>query len=816
MALERVGLAGLLRFDSNSAVNAMRRPRDELGKFIAQGSRASASSGRLAASITRLEASFRRAGATVGNAANRLGGAASTLGGASRALGAAGLPMTVAIGAGTAAAANFEQKMSGVAAITGATDEEMQKLTNKAKEMGATTVFSASQSAEGFELLGRAGFSVSESIDALGGVMNAAAADGIPLGTASGIVANTIRAMGLEAKDATYVADVLALTSAKTNTDVIGLGEGMKFAAAQASTMGIELPTVAAALGVLADSGLKGTLAGTSFTNMLVKLSRPSKKATQLMKEMGASIFETAEGNLDLKKTLASLGPGLNAIHSKTKRAAAITEIFGIRGQKAVNAIDKAISRGKFEELVNQLENAHGSAERMAKIRLDNFKGQVTLLASALEGLAIEVFTPFLTSAKDGLKGITKGIGNVVGALIEFNSETTKTRAELEAKFGVSAVAVAMGVKAAIHDIIQAWESLREKVSNFLKKFTGSDSADFVRKVAYWGTVFAIVAGAVAPIAIAFGGLLALVAALAPVFGAIATAAGAAFTPILVVVGAAGAALMLLGEEGESIGDTLMRVFGLVQGAVDSLIENQIMPWAMAFTDVVRPAVLFLWETIKDFVNEARDEFQKFFSGLIQAGERLAPFFRGVFSILGSIVGTFVAIATDLFSSLLIVIKAIFKPIRAIAVFIIESIVNTLVGFVKAAVTLAEKVGIELPPGFKEFAEGGEFTVKEVSVDEAAGISTASAEAAKAAAEASAESAEQKGAGAKKQNLEAKVNIEDKRCVEVSNKVTMDGREQNLAASRHRQEVNERAGFKATPWQRRMHLEQGSAPPGGN
>lgn len=820
MALERVGLAGFLKFDGASAVNAMKPVRNELGQFVSQGKKADTEAKVFTGSLGNLESMFRKLASSIKQAGGALGNSAKAFGGAAGALGTAALPLSAGAGFGLKKAADFEEQMSAVEAVAGASKEEMVQMTNVAKELGATTKFNAVEAAEGLEILARGGFDAKQSMAALPGVMSAAAADAIPIADAADVVTNVINGMNLKASQATDIADVLALTSARTATDIKGLGEGFKYAAAQSKNMGIELPVVAASLGVLADAGLKGSMAGTSFTNMLVKLSKPTKLGAQYMKELGGSIYETQDGSLDLQKTLTSLAPGLEKITSKTKRAARITEIFGIYGQKAVSALDNAITSGKFETLVGELatemDGTSGAADKMAKVRLDNFKGQVEQLGGAVEGLSLEVFTPFIKNAAPGVERIADAIGNVVKVMIELNSNSKASREELEGKFGPNVVAVAYGIKEGVDTLIRTWNELRTTVGQFFQNVVGSKGPETVQMIAKWVTMIGLVAAAIAPVLVAiagltylFGPLITLVQSLWPIFSGVFSLG---MLPVLAgVVGA----FLLIRNEGESVGDTLLRVFQMVQNGVMYVVDNAIIPFALGFTEFVMPAVKLVWKTIQDFVAVARTEFQKLFSGVIQAASRLAPLFKGIFAIIGTVVSAFAAGAIYWFGALVDVVKALLKPIRIIANFLIENILNVLIIYVKGAVKLAEAIGFTVPQAFKDFVAGGEFTIKEeVSVDKAAGLDIAK-EAAAAAAGATSAVTEQKAAEQKTPEVNANVNIEDKRCLQVSNKVTLDGREQAIATARHQQEVNERSGFKATPWQKRIHAEQGAVPVGG-
>jgi len=387
VAFERIGLGGILRFDDKQALAGMQR--------------ATAGFAKLQSGVGKLGAGFSMIGDSMRNA------------------GLAMLPITAGLGFGAKKAADFEKQMSAVGAITRSSADELAALSNEAKRQGVVSVFSAQQSAEAMEFMGRAGFNTKEIIDGLGGVMAAAAADGISLATSSDIVARVVKGMGLEVKEASHVADVLALTSAKTNTNITALGEAFTYGAPQAKALGISLEETTAAFGLMADAGLRGSLGGTSFMNMLVKLSKPSTKATAMINNMGIKL-EDAHGRLKpLPEIIGMFKKELDKVQSTTKKAAMMAEIFGLRGAKAYSALSLA-GREKMAQLTEDLEASSfglGAAQEMANQRLDNFLGALTLFGSSLEAVAIEFFGPFLNVFKETTQDMTAALNSVLFAV---------------------------------------------------------------------------------------------------------------------------------------------------------------------------------------------------------------------------------------------------------------------------------------------------------------------------------------------------------------------------------------------------------------
>ena len=282
---------------------------------------------------------------------------------------AVGAAATVAIADSIRVFASFESSMLRVKAITGATGQEFQDLTNLAKELGATTAFTARESAEAMGFLAQAGFDVKEINKALPRVLSLAAAGQLELASAADITASVLRGFSLTADESGRVADVLAASASSANTSVQEMGEAFKFAGPVASAMGISIEETAAALGVLSNAGLKGSLAGTGLRMVLVK--------------MGEDIAG-AGGLLPALKTLDT--DGVQAVVDTMKDLDA-------RAGTAAVALTKQLDT--VEDLKNQFMLASGSAQKMADIMLSGLAGSAIETSSAFEGLRIQIGTTF-------------------------------------------------------------------------------------------------------------------------------------------------------------------------------------------------------------------------------------------------------------------------------------------------------------------------------------------------------------------------------------------------------------------------------------
>lgn len=329
---------------------------------------------------------------------------------------ALGTMATAAIAAGS----GFEAQMSTVEALSSASKQEVNvcgeivngfdAVSAKAKEIGATTSLSATQSAQALEYMALAGWSAQDMYDGLAGVASLAAASGEDLALASDILTDAITAFGDSAKDANRYADVLAQTSASANTDVAGLGEAFKYAGAACGTLGIDMEDAAFAIGLMANAGVKGSQAGTSLRAGLVNLVKPTKQMRDAMAKYGVAIQTSEDGNVDLMATIEMLRDRLGGLDAATE-AAAIAAIFGKEAMSGWAAVVDA-SDEDFAKLSQSIAESEGSAKRMSEVKLDNLQGQITLLQSAAESLGIAVYEqaekPLKNLAADGQEYIAR------------------------------------------------------------------------------------------------------------------------------------------------------------------------------------------------------------------------------------------------------------------------------------------------------------------------------------------------------------------------------------------------------------------------
>lgn len=302
-------------------------------------------------------------------------------------------------------AAGFGGTMSKVEALSGASEVEMSELTGKAKELGATTKFTATEAAEAMTYMGMAGWNAQQMISGMDGVLMLAAASGEDLGMVSDIVTDDLTAFGLAANDTGHFADVLAAASTSSNTNVGLMGETFKYVAPLFGTMKWSAEDAAVAVGLMANSGIKGTQAGTSLKTAIANLISPSEKMREKMDELGISM-ENVKSFSEVQTMLRSSFAGL----SEQEQAAAAPVIFGKEAMSGMLNIINA-SQTDIDKLTNAISNCDGAAKQMSETMLDNLGGQMMLLSSASDALKVTVGDAFkdeLTSlAKIGTKILT-------------------------------------------------------------------------------------------------------------------------------------------------------------------------------------------------------------------------------------------------------------------------------------------------------------------------------------------------------------------------------------------------------------------------
>lgn len=897
MAFERIGIGGILTFNQSQFVTGVAGARNELGQFVKSADQVPGTMGRMAASVT--------------NAAKKIGASTKQIGagikqmGAGMAQAALGMaPLTAGVAAGVVVAATFEKKMGGVAAITRASASEMETLTDLAKKMGIESVFSATQSAEAMEFMGRASATTEQIVSGLPGVMSAAAAESIDLATASDLVAQATKIMGRSWDEAANTADILALTSAKTNTDMISLGEALKTGGQSARNMGFDLAETSATLGMLADAGLRGSIGGTALTNMFDKMAKPSGKASKLMKQWNIELTDGKGKMKSMANITGQFAAKVDKISDPIERQGVVTELFGKRGAKAFLALSSAGEDAQVA-LVKAMRSASdgiGAAQMAAEKRLDNFAGAFTLFKSSIESVAIGIFGPLLESFQGTTEDITSGLNSVLFALSDIDKvwgdlgATVEDVQEIEGKHGKTAVQFALGIKDAIETVKEAWSTVTtfiKAAGNVMNDTFGSGSARKIAKIAVLVIGVAAVAApvilAMVTLGFAISGVVTFFAGLATVasgvFGVISGAVGLVTAvlsgPLVLVLGIVALAFAAIRREGESVGETLSRVWGNIAAGAIMLWESVLQPFIAGFMSqwgVAMESISAIWNetfgSVMAVVRFAIDEIKMVFAEMFGAwgnGTSLAKsdwvsFGEVAMAVVSAAVATVVQMLGFVIKAATFVAVGLFKilawPFQLWEEFV-QGVLNTVLSFMEdgfvsgilnivkvllnaisapfrlimemAAAAIDLIPGVDLPPELKNFKgfetknmfteEGKPKAVAQIAaaatplgvkdgpkvggVPTMKGILDRMGEEVKSITDLK---AQEKQAAAQTPKVEAKIDLTDKRTIDIKNNLCVDGEEVSIARERHKQEIEERAGFKATPWQRRVAVQNGAAP----
>lgn len=464
MKAQAASMAAEYRKQGMSASDAFKKAWSE----IERGSSASASTAKREFSemgqsaeqaASHAEREWKSSSTGIGSAISKIGSLASK----GLKVATVAITGTAAALGGVAAAAikvgsDFESQMSRVKAISGATGEEFEQLKAQAMQLGADTSFSASQAAEGMENLAAAGFTTSEIMSAMPGLLNLAAASGEDLASSSDIAASTLRGFGLAASDAAHVADVLAANANRTNSSVADTGEAMKYIAPLARAAGLSLEETAAAIGIMANAGIQGSQAGTSLRGALSRLSKPTDDMAAAMDELGISFYDSNGKMKSLTEQVGMLRQATEGMTDEQKNNYLVT----LYGQEALSGMLALINEGEgsLGELTEAYRSCDGEAQKAAETMQDNLSGALEQLGGSAETLGLAFYNSVADNLKNAAKTATESINNITDS---FNNgglnEAIQTAGDEFANLAVEAASHAPEMVDTAVDFIEAFAS---------------------------------------------------------------------------------------------------------------------------------------------------------------------------------------------------------------------------------------------------------------------------------------------------------------------------------------------------------------------
>lgn len=615
-------------------------------------------------------------------------------------------------------AADFEAAMSEVGAISGASAQDLATLTAKAKEMGATTSFSASESAEAMKYMAMAGWKTADMTAGIAGIMNLAAAAGEDLGTTSDIVTDGLTAFGMSAKESGRFADVMAAASTNANTNVTMLGESFKYCAATAGAMGYNIEDISVALGVMANAGIKGSTAGTTLKNVIANMAKPTDAQAAVMQKLGISLTDSSGNMKSFAEVMNNLRSSFNGL-SETEKASYATTLAGKESMSGLLTIVNA-SAADFDKLTEAINGSSGSAEAMAAKMLDNLKGQLTLLKSAVEGIAITIgdkllpylkkFVSWVQKAADYINNLSDAqvdsimkwaaiaaaippiimvfgkVVTMVGTVQRTFGTITKTIANFGGIIGTitSPAGIVIGVLAAIAVaavlIIKNWDQVKaflQNVGNWFKNAfekAGFSVQGFKDKFTSIGNTVGNIAGKISSFVKNIAGIFKK--EFAGSIGEGADAAGGAFETIVGGAVAAFDTIVTAVDKGLKAFNAILEFFGgAFAGNWDSAAQDFRNSIKNIFPPDIAAGIINVFNTLLPGIKAVASGIKATFTGLVQDVKKIFDGFTTIFKGIGTMLkGIFSGdwkgalnglktIARGALSGLVNIIKAPFKLI---------------------------------------------------------------------------------------------------------------------------------------------------------
>lgn len=647
------------------------------------------------------------------------------------------MPLTLAIGGvGTAAvktAADFDAGMSQVAAISGATGDDLEALRDKAREMGSKTKFSASEAASAMEYMAMAGWKTGDMLGGIEGIMNLAAASGEDLATTSDIVTDALTAFGLSAEDSGHFADILAAASSNANTNVSMMGETFKYCAPIAGALGFSAEDTAEAIGLMANAGIKSTQAGTALRTIMNNLTGEVKISGKAIGDVTIATTNADGSMRDLSDILADCRTAFSGL-SESEKAQAAETLVGKNAMSGFLALMNAAPED-IDKLSNAIDNCDGTAESMAATMQDNLAGQLTILKSQLEELAIsfgEILMPAIRSIVSHIQGfidklngmdesqkkaiITIGlvvaaigpllviIGTVISKIgvamqgfVKLAGAFNKIKAAASAGTGIfgklgaaiggvsapvlAVVAViAVLVAAFVHlwntnegfreAILGTWEKIKTTVSNFVEGLR--------ERLAALGISFSDIAETIKAI---WNGLCAV---LAPIFeGAFNAIANVLQTVLGVITGILDVFIGLFTGNWEQVWTGVKEIFssiwegikGAFQNAIDTIlgIADAVLGWfGTSWNDV--------WSSVKAFFEGIWNGIASFFSGI----------WNGIQNTVTTVLNAIKSVITTVWNAIKTTITTVLNGIKTTVTSVwnaIKSTVTSVLNGIKSTVS---------------------------------------------------------------------------------------------------------------------------------
>lgn len=526
------------------------------------------------------------------------------------------VPILAAGGACVKLSADFESSMSKVKALSGATGKDFDSLKGKALEMGAKTKYSASEAAQGFQYMALAGWNTEEMLEGIEPVLKLAGAAETDLGTTSDIVTDSLTALGLSAKDTSKFTDVLATTMKSSNTDVTQMGEAFKYAGPLAGALGYSVEDLGLALGTMANAGIKASQGGTSLRRLLMNMASPTDQVQAAMDKLGISMFNVDGTAKPLRQVLNDLRSSFSNLTEEEKSQYAAT-LAGATGMSGLLSIVNA-SEDSWNDLANAVDNATGATDDMYNEMQNNLSGQLTILKSSLQSLAISLGDLMLPLVKN----LIAAIQNVVTWLNNLSDSQKQTIIRIA------------GIVAAIGPLLLIVGKTITMVGSLFNAFSTISTVTTSLKAGFTA-IGTMVANVGEGFKLAKAGLTALGAEASPVGAALAGITA----PVLAVVAAVVtliAAFKTLWKTNEQFRSKIQEIWG---GVVDnfkqatSKIVSAINSLGFNFKDII-DVIKTAWQALCNFLGPV----------IIAAIKTVASVINGIVNVVSGVIQTIIGI----------------------------------------------------------------------------------------------------------------------------------------------------------------------------
>lgn len=578
------------------------------------------------------------------------------------------MPASLAVtGLGVAAiktSSDFDASMSKVAAVSGATGDEFDALRAKAREMGSKTKFSASEAAEAMNYMAMAGWKTEDMLSGIEGIMNLAAASGEDLATTSDIVTDALTAFGLSAKDSGHFADILAAASSNANTNVAMMGETFKYCAPIAGAMGYSAEDTAEAIGLMANSGIKGSQAGTALRTIMTKLQGDLKLSGAAFGEMTIQTTNADGSMRDFSDILADCRVAFSQM-TESEKAAAAEALVGKNAMSGFLALMNAAPEDieKLESAIgscsDEIDGYNGTAEKMAAVMQDNLSGQLTILKSQLEELAI--------SFGDMLMPVIRKIVSAIQRFIDKLNNMSEGQRNAILRIGLFV--------AALGPFLVILGTCISKV--------GIAMQGFVKLAGVFGKVKGAVAGA------------------SGIMGKLGAVLGGISAPILIVIGIVAAlagAFLYLWKTNEGFRDAILAIWQKIKDTVGGFIDGireRLAALGISFEDIAN-AIKAIWKGLCDIL-------APLFEGAFNA---IATILETVLGVITGILDIFIGIFTGNWEQVWNGVKEVFSSVWNGIKGIFETVINVIKGIAEAILGWFGTTWNEVWTGIKNFFVG--------------------------------------------------------------------------------------------------------------